>query len=271
LRATSAPAGAADQFRILYDPGASLAQLGVGALPARALQGGDLTGTLGFLSLFQATLLSSGELVADGVPLALVFGSSEVRLRVTLTTGLAVADDVVAEGAPLDADGRFTLVGAFARGTLPPPLDGTAATVSLSCRTSPRPDLSQFALAAVTRASGGKLGRDGGRLRASIELPSGVAPEFTSRPAMLRVSAGTTTVAAVHLPAGLEARGGRSFVGENGIATIAVRAGRGTPASSYVLKVRLRAADLPADAGALGIQLTQDLGGILARVQLRAR
>src|SRR6185295_8479545 len=127
LRADAAPAGPADTFRILFDTGGNVAQLQTGALP-RALAGG-MTGSLAFRSLFDGSLGSSGDLVADGAPLALALDGGSANVRVTLTTGLAALGESAVEGSALTADGRFTLVGVTASDQL---LSGTSLVLRLS-------------------------------------------------------------------------------------------------------------------------------------------
>jgi len=259
LRAEAAPAGGADTLRILFDTGANVAQFAAGALPARALTGG-MTGTLAFRSLFDGRLRSNGQLVAEAVPLALVLDGGSANVRVTLTTGLAETGGTTVEGSPLAADGRFTLVGVTSSAQL---LSGTALILRMTGRATPAPDLDGFALAPLTKRVAGKLVGGTVRVRAVIEGPIGVTPDFGGRPAALRVSSGDTTVGAVTLPAGLFANG-RRFVAESEGVTVSVSTLRRKPVLTHALDVAI-AQPLATPAGGQPFNLTYDVGGLVDR------
>ena len=256
--ADAAPPGGADAFRILFDTGANVAQLGTGALPARALTG-SLTGTLAFRSLFDVRLRSNGQLVAEAVPLALTLDAESANLRATLTTGLAEAGGTVVEGSPLAADGSFTLVGVASSAQL---LGGSTLVLRFTGRATPAPDLDSFALAPVTKRVAGKLSGATVRVRAVIEVPVGATPDFT-RPAALRVSSADATVGAVNLPAGLTASG-RRFIAEGGGVTVAVSTLRKRPVLTHALDVTIDAPLLTPSSGQ-PCDLTYDVGGLMDR------
>jgi hypothetical protein len=256
--AEAVPAGGADTFRILFDTGANVAQLGAGALPARALAGG-MTGTLAFRSLFDARLRSNGELVAEAVPLALTLDAESANVRVTLTTGLADAGEITVEGSPLGADGSFTLVGIASSEQL---LGGSALVLRLAGRATPAPDLDGFALRPMTKRVAGKLSGTTVRVRAVIEVPVGVIPDFT-RPAALRVGSGDAAIGAVSLRAGLAASG-RRFVAESGGVTVAVSTVKKKPVLTHALDVTITTPLLTPSAGQ-PCNLTYDVGGLMDR------
>jgi hypothetical protein len=256
--AEAVPAGGADTFRVLFDTGGNVAQLGAGALPARGLTG-SMTGTLAFRSLFDARLRSNGQLVAEAVPLALTLDAESANLRVTLTTGLAEAGGIAVEGSPLASDGSFTLVGIASSAQL---LGGSALVLRLAGRATPAPDLDGFALSPVTKRVAGKLSGAAVRVRAVIEVPVGVIPDFT-RPAALRVSSGDATIGAVNFPTGLGARG-RRFVAESGGVTIAVSTVKKKPVLTHALDVTITTPLLTPSSGQ-PCNLTYDVGGLMDR------
>ena len=256
--AEAAPPGGGDTFRILFDTGGNVAQLAAGMLPARALTG-SMTGMLAFRSLFDAGMRSNGQLVAEAVPLAVTLGSESANVRVTLTTGLAEANGMVVEGSPLGADGSFALVGMASSDQL---LAGSALVLRLGGRATPAPDLDAFALRPVTKRVAGKVAGATVRVRAVIEVPVGITPDFT-RPAILRVSSGDATVGAVSIPSGLAASG-RRFVGESGGVTVAVSTVKRKPVLTHTLDVTIAAPLLTPSSGA-PCNLTYDVGGFMDR------
>jgi hypothetical protein len=218
-----------------------------------------MTGTFAFRSMFDARLRSNGQVVAEAVPIALTLDAESANVRVTLTTGLAEAAEIMVEGSPLAADGSFTLVGIVSSAQL---LGGSALVLRLAGRTTPAPDLDAFALVPVTKRVTGKLSGGTLRVRAVIEVPVGVAPDFTL-PAALRVRSGEATVGAVSLPGGLGARG-RRFVGESEGVTVAVKTLRKKPVLTQALDVTIAAPLLTPSSGQ-AFDLTYDVGGLMDR------
>jgi len=100
------------------------------------------------------------------------------------------------------------------------------------------------------------------RVRAVIEVPVGITPDFT-RPAILRVSSGDATVGAVSIPSGLAASG-RRFVGESGGVTVAVSTVKRKPVLTHTLDVTIAAPLLTPSSGA-PCNLTYDVGGFMDR------
>jgi hypothetical protein len=259
LRADAVSAGPADTFRILFDTGGNVAQLQTGALPARAL-GGGMTGTITFRSLFDGRLRSNGELVADGVPLTLVLDGGSANVRVTLTTALAALGETAVEGSALAADGRFTLVGVTSSDQL---LSGAAVVLRLSGHATPTPDLDGFVFTAITKRLAGKVAHGAVRVRAVIEVPVGLAPDFGDRRAAVRVSTGDTTLGSMILRSGLIANG-RRFAGESDGVTISVSTLRKKPVLTLALDVVI-AQPLATPSGGAPLNLTYDVGGLVAR------
>jgi hypothetical protein len=274
FQASAAPSGAADVFRIVYDPGASGAQLCAAdpadpqnrcasLTPARAFAGGGVSGTLK-LTAFEARVLASGDMIAAAVPLSFTLDGQTGSVSMPFTTGLLVAGDGVAEGSPIAADGSFTLVGTGTLGALGAPLGGTPLLVRMSCTAAPPPDLDQFVPPTQTTKVAGKISADGLRLRVVFRAGAEAsAPDFGA-PALLRVSAGGAAIGALSLPAGLQAEGRRKFVGESadGQGTVVVRRLRG---ASYKMTLRLTNAAEPSVAGATPIELAYQVGGLLSR------
>lgn len=265
LRAAAVPARAIDALEITYDTGASAATFEAGSVPARAFGGSGIAGTLAFPAAFEMQMQASGDLAAESIPLAFTVDGVAANVRTTLTTGLAAAGDVIVEGAPLTGRGWFTLVGVVGSGTLPPPLGGAPTIIRLTCQATPAPDLDQFADPTLSRALSGIITRRAVHLRAVLEPGRSQSPDFAGTPAIVRLTGAETTIASVHLPTGLAPRGRRAFVGRSADppATVVVRrAHRGM----YVLALRVRGATMPSEAGAITVQMTYQVGGLLSRV-----
>ena len=270
---TAAPAGAADAFRILYDPQSSTAQFDLSAVPPRAFAAAGVEGTLALSSLFVATLRNDGDLTA--MPsLTAATGAASGTAAVPLTTGLAVAGGAVLEGAPLGSDGRFTFVGVVDPSPMPPPLAGGPLVVRLGCQAVPRPDTDQFRLATRTTAVSASLSAKLLKTRVIFAPGTFDAPDFPGHPAILRASSGDATIAAIDLPGGLAARGRKLFVGRSadGQAAIGVRTLRRSGAVSYLLALKVKSPAMPPSAGSpVPVGITYDVGGLLSRVALPMR
>src|SRR5262249_17789797 len=149
LATSAAVSGAGTRLRIVYDANASV----VHACPADADAGKDCgdsvpydfeldasSGSLVLPARFGGLMESSGDMVLDDLPVAVTLGGVTADVQVTLTTGLAVAGDTVAEGAPLRGLGAWTLVGVLPGDALPPPLTGQALLLRVACQPRPVPD-----------------------------------------------------------------------------------------------------------------------------------
>jgi hypothetical protein len=256
------PAGAADQLTITYDnSSASLATFDLRSVPARALTVGGAAGTLGFPALFQARMLASGDLVVPSLALSLSVGGAAEAVPVTLTTGVVAGDGLVAEGAPIGADGRFTMVALSAAGVAG--VGGGRMLARLGCQALPPPDLDQFLVPPEVRTLTGAVRKGTLKLRAEIRTDQQDAPDFASFPAVLRASVADVTVGALAVSAGL-ARRGKSFAVESAAGgTLSVRVLRRLAPARWVVKARVPGATMPAGAGSL--RMTLELGGLLAR------
>jgi molybdopterin-dependent oxidoreductase alpha subunit len=255
----AAPPGPADTFRIVWDVGASRAQLDLRAVPPRALAGG---GTVTLPPIFEIAAHAEGDLVAGTLPIAVDAPGMPPSLAVALTTGLA--DGGALEGEPLGADGRFVLVGRD-------PASGHV--VRIGCRATPPPDLDQFRPSPLVSRVRGTLSaacppgdpgcRTTGSLRILVATPSGVGLA-AGRPVTVRVSAGGDAVAVAHFPAGLQPDG-KTLVADAEGAHLVVRERRGKAAPRWSVVVSgLAAGPALAAPGGDG-RLTFELGGLLGR------
>lgn len=285
VRAVAAAGGPADQLRIVYDTGASLAQLcpadavdplgKCAAAPARALLGLGPSATLAFPSVFGARLLASGDLRAGGVPLVLTVDGTPFTVPVDFTTGPAAAGTDIADapGSPVASDGRFVLVGGALLTGLPAPLTDAPALLRLVCGAAPAPDLDQFALAPSATKLAGTITSSGIRLRA--KLVEGGAPADFARPAVLQVMAAGRVLGSFSLPDGLTPRGRKAFAGESASRqkSIDVRRIRRKPVATYQVTLRLSGALAPLPPDGATVELVSDLGGMVSRVSrpFRAR
>jgi hypothetical protein len=266
LDATAVAPGPVDKLRIVYRTGRQAAQFNAGSVPPRALSGIGTSATLAFPSLFEARMLASGDLTAAAVPLVLTVDGTPATLAVTLTTGLAAAAGVVVAGAPIAADGRFTLVGVTTADGLAAPLGGATAVLQLSCTATPVPDLDQFPLIETSKLAG-TITTHGLHLRATVRAGS-LPADFPATPALVEVSADGATMATVDLPDGLAAHGRHAFVGRSpdGLTTLTVRVVRRKPDPVYAFSVHIKGALAALPAGKRPtVSLTAEAGGLLAR------
>jgi hypothetical protein len=266
--ATGAAPTPADALRIVYDLQASQAQFDSSGAAPRAFTTGATSGTIALPPLFVADVRNSANIAATRVGVTIdVSGTSATALTTltTLTTGLVSDGSAVVEGAPLAADGHFTLVGLLAAGGPAPPLAGTPLVIRLVGRAVPRPDTDQFTLA--TRTSPVSLRLNDRLLNVRVIFAPGPteSPDFT-HPALLRVSVGGTTLAAAALPQGLPARNPRLFIGQSagGRAALGVRLLRKKPEPTYLLQAKIQDPILPANGPATAL-VSYDVGGLLSR------
>ncbi len=272
---TLAPVDAADGLLVAYDTRAKTAtfQFCPGTTPSDAASCvpaqppahaffGDLTGSLSFPPVFVATLFDSGDLVAPVSLAVAANGGVTVTSQPLFTTGLAAAGDVVVEGAPIDEQGRFTMVAVLPASALP------AIVLRLAGQLTPEPDLDQFASTPTTTAVAGAITAKAAKLRVTFEPPAD--PDFAGNPTIVRVSAGGATIATADLAAGLPAHGKRLFVGQSpdGRARISAQLVRRKPVLTYALVLRLAGATLPVGAGRrVAVDVTYVTGGVLGRGQ----
>jgi hypothetical protein len=268
-----APSGT-PPLRIVYDVENGTAQLSTDPVVPRSFVAGGIAGTFAPPPLFTATVLTSGDLLAAAVPLALSLDGTTRTVTVALTTGLAGVPGLVAEGSPIAADGTFTAV-AVATGTgLPAPL-ADPLVVRMTCRADPVPDLDQFRLATETRLRSGRIRAGTVALRAAVRPGPSFTPDFAGRPAILRVRAGDATIAEAVLPNGLAAGAKRRFTGTaaDGASTVRLRfVRRRLGVDEYRLDASLAGATLPAPASRrVAVDLVMDVGGLVSRAEARFR
>ena len=259
------PAAAADELVLTYDTGASQVTFDLRSCPPRPLDAAGTPGTLDLPDVFQAALFATGDLTVAAVPFDLSLGAASATLPVALTTGLAMLGGNVIEGAPLGADGRFTLAGGVASLGLAP-FGGVPVGFRLTCQAAPVPDLDQFRLAPEMRKLSGTIRNGVLALKAQLVVSDGDAPDLTGVPAVVRASGNELTVAATAFEGGL-ARRGKAFVATAADgATISVRVVRRKAPAKLALKARLPGAAIPPGAGNVA-QVTADVGGLLARAR----
>jgi hypothetical protein len=268
LTASGVPATDGDRFTITYDVGSSTAQFNAATIPPRAFSAPGVAGTLAVPTIFPAVMLKSGDLVTPSLPLTVAVGGDTVTLPLALSTGLAVASDVTREGSPMDAAGRFTLVGVAPIGALPPPFAGSAVVISLGCAATPRPDLDQFAFP-QTKLLSATISAKELRLRAIFALDPKQTPDFPGRPALFRAATAATTIAVANRP-GLP-RVKKLFLsrGDDGTLIAIAQIRRKPP--TYLLGVTVPGPAMPALARTTEVVFTYEVGGQPARVPARLR
>jgi hypothetical protein len=255
-----APAGVADRVRVVYDTATSTVQF----QPLRRSRGftaAGETGGVGLPAAFDAVLLSSGDLRAEQVALDVTVGGGTVRVPIALTTGLVGVPGAVVAGQPIDAGGRFVMVGTIPPGVLQSALDGITV-VRFGCGLSPVPDLDRFAPATVVESLDGTLSPRGGSLRGVLRDAPGLGA--LAEPALLEVRVGGEQAAVLYLPDGFQG-GGRRRTGR-AIEGSRVTLRRGPERGTLRLRADLAAAFLPGTlSGAVDVELTLVSGAMTAR------
>jgi hypothetical protein len=264
MTGTGAAPTKADALRLTDATTPQSVQFNAATVPARPLAGLGTSATLQLPAAFAARVLASGDFTAPDVPLLLDVDGTGALVPVTLTTGLAAADGVVAEGTPMSGSGVFALVGVAPVDGLAAPLGGATAVFRLSCTTAPVPDVDKFPLVEL-RKLGGRITTK--KLRLHGLLDAGSLPADFAAPALLRVSTGGTTIATVVLPGGLAARGRRTWIGEStdGTQRVTVRLRRKRPTPLYAVSLRVDGAVPALPAGRPSVTLTSQVGGIVVR------
>jgi len=271
---TAAPPGAADQFRILYDPQASQAEFDMESLPPRAFTAGGVAGTFALPAITLATLRDSGDLTMS-TSLLFTMGGSPVSVPMALTSGVAAVAGTVIEGVPVSkVDGRFELVGITPTSALGPPLGGQVLAVRLACQASPPPDTDQFRLATRTTPLSAALTARILKLRAIFAPGVMDVANFPGAPAVLRVASGGTTITTVDLVSGLPAHGRKLFIGrsDDGRAALGVRQLQRSGQVAFLLALKIKSPALPvASSGPVTVTFTYDFGGLLSHLSLPMR
>lgn len=264
----------ADDFRILFDTGASQAVFcpadtnepsGCGTPVPRAFTLDGTNGTLTLPSNFAADMLASGELIAADVPVTLTLDGITIITPVTLTTGLVSTADGVVSGAPIAGFGSLTFVGVARGAGLPAPVDGRDVLLRLTCQFAPNPDKDQFTAPASLTTITGQLAADGGKLRALLNLNPFVPNALDGHALRLLIRLDDTTVATGTLSNGLQPQGKRLLgtSDDGGIALV----GRLRGTSQVLLQITVKQTALPTltPKARVVMGITLDGGGVLAR------
>ena len=267
IAATATAPTASDVLRIVYDPQASQAQFNLSSVPPRDFTVGGSAGTLALPAVFVSTLSNAGDLSVT-MPLAFTVDGTPATVPMTLTTGLAVEGGTIVEGAPLAADGSFTLAGVSAGSSLGGPFAGRVVSVRLTCQANPRPDTDQFAVATQTTFIDGSVNARMLRLRVIFAPPAAVTPDLSTAPAVLRLRLNGALLASVEVPNGLAARSRKLFVGTStdGRATVAVRSLKRGGKTVYLLGLKVTSPTLaPMSGKRVPAELVYTTGGLFSR------
>jgi hypothetical protein len=268
--ATVDPPAPGDTVRTIYDLQDWTAQFAAETASApRAFALDGVAGALGMPHFFVASILSTGDFVAPGAPLAFTVGGATTTVPVRLSTGLAGLPGLVVAGTPLDGVGHFEAVGVVPGGTLPA-FGSDPLVVRVACVAIPRPDRDQFRRATETLLDSGTV-RDQGTLaiRAIFAPARGIVPDFAGASALFQASAAGQTIAAGVLP-GLRQRGRKQlFVGTSADRSVSIGVRflrKRFDVENWLLAVKLRNASVPRTAGRrVTVDVTWDVGGLLSR------
>lgn len=261
----------ADDVRIVYDANASVIRLcssdaGDTCVPgtARSFTLGAASGTIGFPARAGGTMESSGDMLLPDAAVVVSVGGVPTTVPVTLTTGLALVDGAVVEGAPLQGLQGFTLVGVLDGALLPVPFAGQSIALSVSCQPRPIPDKDQFVAPSRLARLRGEITATGARLRATIVRGQADLPNFARGPILLTIRIDDQRVATVVVSTGLQGGRRATSVSDDGRATLTVTK---RSATHFGLSLDLHEVALPAATGATRaiVGVTLDTGGILAR------
>ena len=149
-----------------------------------------VAGTIALPAVFTLRMLSSGDLDATSVPIAIQLGGAPTPVPFSLTTGFALAGATTLLGAPLDSSGAVRLVGVGGSPTLPAPLGGTALALELSCVHTPAPDRDQFAPAPRLTKIRGAITAKKVKITMTLESELSMAVDPTGVPTILRLQDG---------------------------------------------------------------------------------
>ena len=264
--------GSAGRLRIVFDANASTIRFCPVTVDAPATCAAPapwpftldaLAGTLSLPPRFTAVMTTSGDVAAAAVPVTITLGTLTETVPVTFTTGLALADGTVLEGAPLEGAGSWILVGVVPGDGLPAPLDGHALALAVPCPPRPVPDKDQFVPASVVRQIAGQVAPAAARLRFAVALGPADRPALAQGPVLLALHVDDETITTAAIPAVVGRRRATGSSGD-GRATVTVRS---HTARRLALTVDLHDVVLPARApGARAlVGVTIQSPGMLAR------
>jgi len=262
--------GVNDMMRVVFDAAESQIQLcptvsdtdiHCGAPVPRPFTLGTMTGTVTLPSLFQAAMLSTGDVTIRNLPLTFTIGGSTVTIPVTMTTGLAAVNGTVVAGTPLQGLGSMTLVGVLSGDTLPPPVRGQSVLVTFSCQPRPVPDKDQFSTALQLTPIKGEITSTEARLSATAAISSSAPPQLSGVPLLLAVAVDGAPVASAVLSSGVQGGTRLSGTSDDGKATVKVR----QSATRLVVTAVIRDVTLPPQSGRVLVDLTLDGNGLIGR------
>lgn len=263
LAALVTPPAPGNPVRVVYSVATSTAQFQQPGGRSRPMTIGSASGAVALPVAFDATLLDSGDLSAEGVTLLVTVGGASVAASVTLTSAVATRDGVTVAGRPLDAAGEFELVGVVPAGVLPAPFAAEAAVVRFGCGLRPVPAADRFAPAPSVDAISGSLSATAGRLRAVVRGGPPVA-SLVGVPVAFQIAAAGEAIATLELPGGFAARAGRRWVAETPEGDrLTLRPGAGDRPAR--LEVRLGGMRMPAASGPVTVRVTLVAGALTAR------
>jgi hypothetical protein len=265
------PAGELLRFRYEPDtsPTRSLVQACIadangaclGTSVPRGIVVNGVAGTIALPAVFTLRMLSSGDLDASGVPIAIQLGGATASVPFALTTGFALAGTTPVLGAPVDASGAMRVVGVGTSAVLPAPLGGAAMGLELGCVQTPPPDLDQFAPAPRLTKIRGAITAKKVKITMTLEseLSMAVDPAGTPTVLQLRDGGGAALVEQVtSLQSGARGR----FASSGGEIKVIPGKGKGVRTQKIVLKESPGpAAALASGTGTLAIET----GGLMAR------
>ena len=265
------PAG--DLLRFRYEPDTSPTRSQVqaciadangaclGATVARGIVVNGVAGTIALPAVFTLRMLSSGDLDATSVPIAIQLGGAPTPVPFSLTTGFALAGATTLLGAPFDASGAVRLVGVGGSSALPAPLGGTPLALELACVQTPAPDLDQFAPAPRLTKIRGAITAKKVKITMTLEseLSMAVDPAGVSTVLRLQDGGGVPLLEQVlSLQAGARGR----FASSGGEIKVMPGKGRGVRTQKIVLKESPGpSAALASGTGTMAIET----GGLMAR------
>jgi hypothetical protein len=256
-----APAVAGDAVRVVYDTATSTAQFQP-LERSRGFTSAGEAGAIGLPAAFNASLGTGGDLQAEQVVLDVTLGGVTARVPVTLTTGLVATPGAVVGGEPIDASGRFLMVGAIPAAVLPSALAGVTI-VRFGCQLQPVPAVDLFAIAPAVDSLAGTLSADRGSLRGVLrDAPA--LDAWTGQPALLEVRVAGQSAAVLRLPDGFQGGGRRRTGRSNDGSQVTLR--RGPDRGTLRLRADLASVFLPGTpSGAVDVELTLVSGATTAR------
>ncbi|HXJ35968.1 MAG TPA: hypothetical protein VMS22_18200 [Candidatus Eisenbacteria bacterium] len=260
-------------LRGVYDANASVVRF-CAATPAdpgdcsasspRSFALGAAGGTLALPARFTALMMSSGDLIADDVPVTITTGTNTVTVPLSLTTGLVAAGGIVMAGAPLEGLGSWVMLGVIPGGALPPPLPSDAVVVRLSCVPRPVPDKDQFVRPSVVRRLAGTIGAREVDLRAKLVLGPADRQTLAGQSALLVLRVDGEPLASGIVSGWTRAKRRNTASSADGRVVVTVKWGSANTAALTIRMLDVTGLKV-AQGGPSLVGLTFDTGRLLAR------